>query len=68
VHEWVSDFTYRLRNPANGASLFSHLGGTEHRSYAPDGTLLTDEVRGNDINFTVPGRGRLTGYVGTYGW
>jgi hypothetical protein len=64
VHEWVSDFSYQLVNPANGTTLYSHLGGTEDLTFAPDGTLLSDEIRGNDINFTVPGGGRLTGYVG----
>jgi hypothetical protein len=64
VHAWVSGLTYTLVNPANGATLSSHLGGTEDQTFAPDGTLLTDEIRGNNVNFTVPGQGRLTGYVG----
>jgi hypothetical protein len=63
VHKWVEGLTYQLVNPANGKTLFSHLGGTEDITTAPDGTV-TDEVRGNNINFTVPGSGRLTGYVG----
>lgn len=64
VHEWVSGLTYTLTNPANGKTLSSALGGTEELTYAPDGTLLKDEIRGNDINFTAPGVGRVTGYVG----
>jgi hypothetical protein len=64
VHEWVSGLTYTLVNPANGKTLSSSLGGTEDLSFAPDGTLVRDEIRGNNINFTVPGGGRLTGYVG----
>ena len=64
-HAWVSHFTYTLRNPANGKELTSHLGGTEDVTTYPDGTV-TDEVRGNDLNFTVPGSGRLTGYAGHY--
>jgi hypothetical protein len=64
VHAWVSDVTYTLVNRANGKQLSSKLGGTEDQTFAPDGTLLTDVVRGNDINFTVPGGGRLTGYAG----
>lgn len=64
VHEWVSGLTYTLTNPANGQTLSSALGGTEELTYAPDGTLLTDEIKGNNINFTAPGAGRVTGYVG----
>jgi hypothetical protein len=64
VHEWVSGLTYTLTNPANGKTLSSALGGTEDLTFAPDGTLLTDEIRGNNINFTAPGVGRVTGYVG----
>jgi len=64
VHEWVSGLTYTLTNPANDKALQSALGGTEDLTYAPDGTLLTDEIKGNNINFTAPGVGRLTGYVG----
>lgn len=64
LHLWVSDFTYTLTNPANGKTLSSALGGTEDQTFAPDGTLLTDEIRGNNINFTAPGVGRITGYVG----
>jgi hypothetical protein len=64
VHEWVSGLTYTLTNPANGKTLSSALGGTEELTYAPDGTLMKDEIRGNNINFTAPGEGRVTGYVG----
>jgi hypothetical protein len=64
VHEWVSGLTYTLTNPVNGKALQSALGGTEDLTYGPDGTLLTDEIKGNNINFTAPGVGRVTGYVG----
>ena len=65
VHRWVSHFTYTLRNPANGKELDSRLGGTVTTYYEADGSVRT-VISGNDLNFTVPGRGRLTGYVGRY--
>jgi hypothetical protein len=65
VQRWVSHFTYTLRNPANGKELSSVLGGTVTTWFEPDGTTRT-VVAGNDLNFTLPGRGRLTGYVGRY--
>jgi hypothetical protein len=64
VHEWVSGLTYTLTNPANGKTLSSALGGTEDLAFAPDGTLVEDEIKGNNINFTAPEVGRVTGYVG----
>jgi hypothetical protein len=63
VHQWVSNFSYTLTNPANGRALSSHLGGTDDVTTAPDGTV-TEVIVGNDINFTAPGAGRITGYVG----
>ena len=62
---WVSDFTYGLRNPANGLELSSALAGTVTTWRYADGSVRT-VTAGNDINFTVPGMGRLTGYVGRY--
>ncbi|MBK6441779.1 MAG: hypothetical protein IPF90_06400 [Actinomycetales bacterium] len=62
---WVSDFTYTLRNPANGRELRSVLAGTVTTYVYADGSVRS-VVAGNDINFTVPGEGRLTGYVGRY--
>lgn len=62
---WVSDFTYRLRNPANGRELSSVLAGTVTTWRYADGSVRT-VTAGNDINFTVPGAGRLTGYVGRF--
>jgi len=62
---WVSHFTYALRNPANGKSLTSRLGGTVTTWFEADGSTRT-VVSGNDLNFTQPGSGRLTGYVGHY--
>ena len=62
---WVSHFTYTLRNPANGKELRSVLGGTVTTWYEADGSTRT-VVAGNDLNFTQPGSGRLTGYVGHY--
>jgi hypothetical protein len=62
---WVSHFTYILRNPANGKELRSVLGGTVTTWYEADGSIRT-VVAGNDLNFTQPGSGRLTGYVGHY--
>ena len=63
AHAWVEGMTYELTNPANGKSLLSHLGGPDEVTIAPDGTV-TEVVRGNDVNFTAPGVGHLTGYVG----
>jgi hypothetical protein len=60
---WASRFSYVLRNPANGHQLTSALAGTEVVTTYPDGTI-TDVVKGNDLNFTAPGVGRITGYVG----
>src|SRR4029453_18936579 len=51
---WVSDFTYTVRNPANGASLSSRLAGTVTTWYAADGSTRT-VTAGNDLNFTQPG-------------
>jgi hypothetical protein len=62
---WVSDFTYTLRNPATGRRLRSVLAGTVTTWRSADGSVRTVTV-GNDINFTVPGLGRLTGYVGRF--
>ena len=62
---WVSAFTYTLRNPANGAALTSRLAGTVTTWFDADGTTRT-VIAGNDLNFTEPGTGRLTGYVGRY--
>ena len=62
---WVSAFTYALRNPANGSTLTSRLAGTVTTWFAADGTTRT-VIAGNDLNFTEPGTGRLTGYVGRY--
>jgi hypothetical protein len=62
---WVSAFSYTLRNPANGKELTSRLGGTVTTWFGADGSTRTVIV-GNDLNFTQPGSGRLTGYVGRY--
>ena len=62
---WVSHFTYTLRNPANGKELRSVLAGTVTTFFDADGTTRT-VIAGNDLNFTQPGSGRLTGYVGRY--
>lgn len=62
---WVSEFTYTLRNPANGKALTSRLGGTVTTWFEADGSTRR-VVAGNDLNFTQPGSGRLTGYVGRY--
>ena len=62
---WVSDFSYTLRNPANGKELTSRLGGTVTTWFAADGSTRT-VIAGNDLNFTQPGSGRLVGYVGRY--
>jgi hypothetical protein len=62
---WVSAFSYTLRNPANGKELTSRLGGTVTTWFGPDGSTRT-VIAGNDLNFTQPGNGRLTGYVGRY--
>jgi hypothetical protein len=62
---WVSDFTYTLRNPANGSALSSRLAGTVTTWFAADGSART-VIAGNDLNFTQPGSGHLVGYVGRY--
>jgi hypothetical protein len=62
---WVSAFTYTLRNPASGATLTSRLAGTVTTDFEADGRTRT-VIAGNDLNFTEPGTGRLTGYVGRY--
>jgi hypothetical protein len=62
---WVSAFSYTLRNPANGKELTSRLGGTVTTWFGADGSTRT-VIAGNDLNFTQPGSGRLTGYVGRY--
>jgi hypothetical protein len=62
---WVSNFTYTVRNPANGASLSSRLAGTVTTWYEANGSTRT-VTAGNDLNFTVPGSGHLVGYVGRY--
>ncbi|MCA0178200.1 MAG: hypothetical protein LCH77_01090 [Actinobacteria bacterium] len=62
---WVSNYTYTLRNPANGKELTSHLGGTATTWYDADGTVRF-VINGNDVTFTSPGQGRITGYVGRY--
>lgn len=65
VQRWVSDYTYSLSNPANGKVLLAHLGGTYTEWYDPDGTVRII-VNGNDVQFTMPGVGRVTGQTGRY--
>lgn len=65
VQRWVSAYTYSLSNPANGKILLAHLGGTYTEWHDSDGTARII-VNGNDVHFTMPGVGRVTGQTGRY--